>query len=61
MLQPSDTSKKSKCIHCGVEIKHVLGRIWSDGMLIFAQYCVTTPQNNGDQLHEPDPKDVSES
>lgn len=58
MTLTKHTGPFSKCIHCGVEIRYVSGRIWSDGTPIFSQYCRTTPENNGSQLHEPDTKDV---
>lgn len=45
--------KTSTCKHCGKKITHYLGRLWHDEFKIFPQYCPTTPENLGSQMHEP--------
>lgn len=52
MLVQKD-KKTSTCKHCGVRITHYMGRLWHDSHLVFPQYCMTTPQSQGSQMHEP--------
>ena len=48
-----------QCRHCGAVIKHYEGRLYHDEGLIFPQYCRTTSENGGAQLHEPIDQGVS--